>query len=182
LLGGAPCAVAIAPAGYATPARGELSLIGVGYDGHEEARAATAVADRLAQAFCAPLRLIAAAPDSADPHPVPMPLLSRRETGPARDDLRAQLDVALGTFPPEVTVDTALIDGDPAAVLDAQSLDLDLLVIGSRSYGPLRRVLLGDVATKVVSLAACPVIVTPRSATSVNIHASPNGDAAAARG
>jgi nucleotide-binding universal stress UspA family protein len=53
--------------------------------------------------------------------------------------------------------------GDPAAVLAEASADrLDLLVLGSRDYGPVRSVLLGGVGHAVLRAAACPVIVVPR--------------------
>jgi nucleotide-binding universal stress UspA family protein len=39
---------------------------------------------------------------------------------------------------------------------------LDLLVCGSRGYGPLRAVLLGGVSRRVAAEAHCPVIVLPR--------------------
>jgi uncharacterized membrane protein YgaE (UPF0421/DUF939 family) len=41
--------------------------------------------------------------------------------------------------------------------------NLGLLVLGSRGYGPVRSVLLGSVATRVISSAACPVMVVPRA-------------------
>ena len=41
--------------------------------------------------------------------------------------------------------------------------DADLLVLGSRGYGPRRAVLLGGVSGRVVRRAACPVIVVPRA-------------------
>jgi nucleotide-binding universal stress UspA family protein len=53
--------------------------------------------------------------------------------------------------------------GNPAQELATQGAELDLLVIGSRSYGPLRRVLLGSVAGELIELAPCPVIVLPRA-------------------
>jgi hypothetical protein len=40
--------------------------------------------------------------------------------------------------------------------------NLDLLVCGSRGYGPVRAVLLGSVSREVISAALCPVIVLPR--------------------
>ena len=41
--------------------------------------------------------------------------------------------------------------------------DLDLLVVGSRSYGPLGAVLLGAVTRRLIHLAECPVMVVPRT-------------------
>ena len=40
--------------------------------------------------------------------------------------------------------------------------DCDLLVCGSRGYGPVRRVLLGGVSSRVVRHSKVPVVVTPR--------------------
>jgi hypothetical protein len=39
---------------------------------------------------------------------------------------------------------------------------LDLLVCGSRGYGPVRAVLLGSVSRRVTAQAYCPVIVMAR--------------------
>ncbi len=39
-------------------------------------------------------------------------------------------------------------------------------MLGSRAYGPLRRVLLGSVATELARTAPCPLIVHPRPAKS----------------
>ena len=41
---------------------------------------------------------------------------------------------------------------------------MDLLVVGSRGYGPLRRVLLGSVSSELMHSAPCPVMVVPRTA------------------
>jgi nucleotide-binding universal stress UspA family protein len=60
-------------------------------------------------------------------------------------------------------VETLLKHGDPAATLEAQGVEVDLLVIGSRGYGPFRRALLGGVAAEVMRSAPCPVIVVPRA-------------------
>jgi nucleotide-binding universal stress UspA family protein len=57
-----------------------------------------------------------------------------------------------------------IVEGDTAQALadTAGTLDLDLLVTGSRSYGPLRAVLLGRVTRRLLELAPCPVMVVPR--------------------
>jgi nucleotide-binding universal stress UspA family protein len=41
--------------------------------------------------------------------------------------------------------------------------DADLLVCGSRAYGPLRRVLLGGVSSRLLRRAVLPLVVVPRS-------------------
>lgn len=53
--------------------------------------------------------------------------------------------------------------GPPAETLASACEDgVDLLVAGSRGYGPLARVLLGSVTTGLTGMAPCPVIVVPR--------------------
>ena len=70
----------------------------------------------------------------------------------------AQLALALGDVPTE----RIELEGDPAAALATAARDLDLLIVGSRSYGPLGAVLLGAVTRQLVRMASCPVMVVPR--------------------
>ncbi|HSS43092.1 MAG TPA: universal stress protein [Solirubrobacterales bacterium] len=50
-----------------------------------------------------------------------------------------------------------------AAIVEAcEEAGADLLVAGSRNYGPVRRVLLGSVSTQLMHRAPCPVLVVPR--------------------
>jgi nucleotide-binding universal stress UspA family protein len=55
------------------------------------------------------------------------------------------------------------LNGDPAIALAGASRDLDLLIVGSRSYGPLGAVLLGAVTRRLARAAECPVMVVPRT-------------------
>jgi nucleotide-binding universal stress UspA family protein len=55
------------------------------------------------------------------------------------------------------------LSGDPAPALAAASADVDLLIAGSRSYGPLGAVLLGAVTRRLVYAARCPMMVVPRT-------------------
>jgi nucleotide-binding universal stress UspA family protein len=48
--------------------------------------------------------------------------------------------------------------------LERLSEEVDLLVLGSRGYGPVRRTLLGSTSDRVIHHAACPVVVIPRGA------------------
>jgi nucleotide-binding universal stress UspA family protein len=65
---------------------------------------------------------------------------------------------------PGVAAERRLLRGDPAAVIAEATEDFDLLAIGSRAYGPIRRALLGSVSAKMVARAPCPVLVLPRGA------------------
>jgi nucleotide-binding universal stress UspA family protein len=51
--------------------------------------------------------------------------------------------------------------GDPAEqiVAEATAGGYDFVVVGSRGRGPVRRIFLGSVSTKVVANAPCPVLV-----------------------
>jgi nucleotide-binding universal stress UspA family protein len=60
-----------------------------------------------------------------------------------------------------VTVEPSVAQGDPGAVLCDRATDLgaDVVVVGSRGRGAIRRALLGSVSTYVVHNAPCPVLV-----------------------
>lgn len=56
----------------------------------------------------------------------------------------------------------AVTEGDPAEELATMAEHLDLLVLGSRAYGPSGRLLSGSTSTKLARRAACPLLVVPR--------------------
>jgi nucleotide-binding universal stress UspA family protein len=55
-----------------------------------------------------------------------------------------------------------VLQGAPTDALVARSDALDLLVLGSRGRGPMRRLLLGSTSEHVVRDAGCAVLVVPR--------------------
>jgi nucleotide-binding universal stress UspA family protein len=59
------------------------------------------------------------------------------------------------------TVETSVETGEPGFVLceRAEALGADVVVVGSRGRGAIKRVLLGSVSTYVVHNAPCPVLV-----------------------
>jgi nucleotide-binding universal stress UspA family protein len=69
---------------------------------------------------------------------------------------------AINALHVDAEVDSVVVDGDPADVLADLSRELGLLVMGSRGYGPLRRVFLGSVSDALLECAACPVMIVPR--------------------
>ncbi len=92
-----------------------------------------------------------------------------------RDHFAARLAAAASGCTTEGEIEEVLEEGDPAEALAARSAGLDLLLLGSRGYGPLRRVLLGGVAGEVIRRASCPVVVTPRSAAHSRLRSSVAG-------
>ena len=159
----APCAVAVAPRGFADMP-GSLRRIGVGLDESRESRVALALACRLGHLAGAHVRAI-----TVVPAPVPLwpaiawePAWAAGSAGsaPQPDDRRvarvlAELD---DDVTPEVAVGAAWKE------LAARSAGLDLLVVGAHAYGPVRRLVLGSTSTKLARYAACPLLVTPRGA------------------
>jgi nucleotide-binding universal stress UspA family protein len=81
-----------------------------------------------------------------------------------RLDLQALLLDRVAELPDELRAQPIFKRGDPGTVLLAQAEQgIDLMVIGSRGYGPVKAALLGGVSARVVTEAPCPVLVTPRS-------------------
>lgn len=74
------------------------------------------------------------------------------------------LDTALADVGGGAKVERRVLFGtDPAtAILDFAGANVDLLLVGSRAYGPIRRALVGSVSSTVVRHAPCPVLVMPR--------------------
>jgi len=157
--------VGVAPHGYRKHARGTIGAVAAGLDGSAESDLALMAASGLAAAIGAKLKLIAV----AEP-----PVIGtgrgaadgwRALKDAIEEHTREQLARAWSTVQDSVEVEATLISGDPVeALVNVAGTPGTLLVVGSRSYGPLRRVLLGSVSTSLVRLAPCPLIVTPRGA------------------
>jgi nucleotide-binding universal stress UspA family protein len=157
LLHGAPCPVCVVPADWTGPIRSIL----VAYDESLQARAALREAERLARSRGAELTIAA----------VQQPHVYAGARGVATteldDVLREQLRDRLGAEADAMTgVETHVVAviGDAPQALTAAAETVDLVVTGSRGYGPLRSVLVGAVSRHLVDNAASPVLVVPRMA------------------
>jgi nucleotide-binding universal stress UspA family protein len=162
LMHGAPCALAVAPVGYAAGTH-QLRTVAVAFDGRDESRQALRAAVALARGAGASLRILRVIePDS----PVGGAEFDRW-TGRLREDLRRgaedQLADAAAGLPAGLRIESTVLTGDAAtALVAASSHDVDLLVAGSRAHGPLRRVVVGSVSGQLMRAATCPVCVVPR--------------------
>ncbi|HEX5781241.1 MAG TPA: universal stress protein, partial [Solirubrobacteraceae bacterium] len=75
---------------------------------------------------------------------------------------RERLDEVVTALPAELGAEPVFVAGAAGPELAAQSEHVDLMVVGSRGYGPRAAVLLGGVTHTVIRKAACPVVVLPR--------------------
>lgn len=161
LLKGARCRLIIAPKGYGQADHSEdrLRVVGVGYDGMAESHAALGEAAKLAAKFGASMKVIGVAT------PVPaMGAAAAAQAGPeAGPDFQSRLHDAAGELPSELRALPILERGHPVdKLLEQAGMGLDLLVLGSRGFGPVMRLLVGSVSSQVIRAAPCPVMVVPR--------------------
>ncbi len=155
-LNGAPCAVAVATRGYGEHAA-PIAKVGVGYDCTPESEAALATAKELA------------APTGASVHPlevVSIPSvgytgLMPPAIGESIDAMLQQADARMRKLP---DVQGRAVYGFAGEELAAFGEGVDILVIGSRSYGPVRRLVLGSTSTYLERHARCSLLVLPRGA------------------
>jgi nucleotide-binding universal stress UspA family protein len=184
LLKGARCRLVIAPKGYAraramlaaeaageeaadVPIEAELPklrdqprVFAVGFDGGPESLAALKEAATLAERFGASIRVIGVATQAPPPAPGVVGAPPQPEAGA---DFQSRLNDAVAELPDEVRALPIYEKGDPVKkLLEHAAEGVDLLVLGSRGYGPVLRLIAGSVSVKVIRHAPCPVLIVPR--------------------
>jgi nucleotide-binding universal stress UspA family protein len=150
---GATCPVAVAPQGYADRA-GPIRTVGVGYDGSAEAKASLAVARKLADANARRLVALTVVRPVAG-------AAGRREGAETKGTLEQPARDLLASLE---GVEGHVAIGAPASELVAFGDRVDLLVVGSRGHGPLRRLALGSTSLPLIREARCSLLVIPRPA------------------
>jgi nucleotide-binding universal stress UspA family protein len=174
VLDAAPCAVAVAPPGLAAGREIRFSRIGVGFDDTPAAHEALAVAHSFARCASAELRLLWAAHLTQRA----LPLAATSHMNPnyfeeVQAEVENRLEQAAAPIRDDVCVGADIVSGQTTDALVEQSERLDLLVLGSRGYGPLKRLLLGSVSRRVISDARCSVLVVPRGVRDLGDVAQP---------
>jgi nucleotide-binding universal stress UspA family protein len=155
LLHGAPCPIVVVPTGAPAVTR----TIGVAYDGRKESELALAAARDLGGRLAARLVLLSV----YNPMPVIAPGVGVVDWS---DDIRRSLEEQVRALAKDAGADTRLLTGSPGvALVEACRSGIDLLVCGSRGYGPVRSALVGSVSRHVADHAPCPVMVVPRGVT-----------------
>jgi nucleotide-binding universal stress UspA family protein len=155
-LNGAACAVAVAPLAYERNLGG-LRTIGVGYDGSPEGRAAVLLARELAGRYAATVRVLEVVPIPGSLSAVFNGVAWGNAVEDALDSSEREVSALEG-------VEGHAVLGLAGEELAAFAGGVDLLVVGSRSYGPLRRLMFGSTSHYLSRHARCPLLILPRSA------------------
>lgn len=156
-LNGAPCAVVVASRGYAEAPR-PLAKIGVAYNGSPESRAALILAKQLA------------APTHATVHAlevvsIPSYAYAGLMVPPIGEGIQPMIDEAESRMKELADVEGEAVYGLAGEELAAFGDQVDLLVVGSRGYGPVKRLVLGSTSDYLQRHARCSLLVLPRVVT-----------------
>jgi nucleotide-binding universal stress UspA family protein len=155
-LDGAPCAVAVAPAGYARHPSA-LAKIGVAYDGSPESEEAL----RLAREVATEHRSAIAALTVISIPTYSYGAMAAVDWGEVVDAMMQEAREALARLE---GVEGHVVRGVAPEELAAWSQTVDLLVVGSRGYGPLRRVMFGSTSEYLARSTSVPLLVLRRGA------------------
>lgn len=165
LMAGAPCAIAVAPRGYAEREQDRLLRIAVAFDGSTEAWSALETGIELAERCHGQLTIVSVVDYPYYGYATGWSILTAGEFQDfEQEEKQRLLEQALERMPAGLARETRLLTGDAGSLLSEVSGEFDLMVTGSRAYGPLRRTLLGSTTRKLIRSAACPVLVLPRGA------------------
>jgi nucleotide-binding universal stress UspA family protein len=152
-LNGAPCAIAIASRGYAEhPA--PLAKIGLGYDGSPESKAALAAAREIAASTGASLHALEVVSLTVYSYTGIVP----PAIGDSIDTFLQEGNRRLQQLP---GVEGRAVYGHAGEELAKFGDDVDILIVGSRGYGPIRRLVLGSTSEYLERHARCPLLVLP---------------------
>jgi nucleotide-binding universal stress UspA family protein len=165
LLTGAPCPVAIAPRGYAQrPWSGSFARVGAALaPAGADPRVLDAVRD-LATGGAAAVELLTVAEPGIWRRDAWAGRATADELGAAQREILERRAAEAATALDGLPVRTVLLEGDPAEELGEASESLDVLVCGSRAYGPASIVLVGGVSKALARGARCPLVVVTRKA------------------
>jgi nucleotide-binding universal stress UspA family protein len=171
-LNGTPCALAIAARGYAT-ASTPLMRIGVGYDASPESTAALAAARQLAAETKGSVRALQIVTIPSVMYTGLMPPL-------LGESVDTMIEEARGRMEGMPDVEGRAVYGVPGEELSAFGDELDLLVVGSRNFGPVRRRVVGSTCDYLERHARCSLLTLPRVGAADGADGEPEATSAVA--
>lgn len=154
-LNGAPCAVAVAAKAYAEAPK-PLARVGVGYNDSPESHAALQAARSIAGQTGGTVHAL-------EVISIPSYAYGGLVAPSVGDEIDAVLEEANDRMKALNGVEGRAVYGLTGEELAAFGDQLDLLVVGSRSYGPFKRLVLGSTSDYLQRHARCSLLVLPRS-------------------
>jgi nucleotide-binding universal stress UspA family protein len=154
-LNGSPCAVAVAALGYAEHS-GPIAKVGVGYNATPESESALATGRALAAAAGGSVHVLEV---------VSIPTYAFTSLVPpgGGDTIDLLLQEAEARVNRLSGVDGRVVYGLIGEELATFSAGVDILVVGSRGYGPVRRLVLGSTTDYLERHARCSLLALPRA-------------------
>jgi nucleotide-binding universal stress UspA family protein len=159
-LNGAPCAVAIASRGYAEQLK-PFARVGVAYNFSPESRAALEVARRLAAPTRASVYALEVLALTTYAYNGLVPVVMGEDADARLKEANERLKELPG-------VQGRAVCGLTGEELAAFGDEVDILVVGSRAYGPVRRLVLGSTSDYLERRARCSLLILPRGGSSVD--------------
>jgi nucleotide-binding universal stress UspA family protein len=164
-LHGAGCAIALAARGIAEGSFAVRRIV-VGVDRSPESDAALTLARSLADAGDAQLTAVSVVDDrlpaTVAPAGMAVELVQWDELVGAHREQTERLLHELTERVPDLATEMRV--GEPAEELAAVAAEADLLVVGSRRWGPFSRLVVGSTGEQLVREAPCSLLLVPRPA------------------
>jgi nucleotide-binding universal stress UspA family protein len=156
-----------------------LKAIALGYDGGPESEAALSTAAELARAGDARLLVRRVVEDrvpvlSGDAWMAMAGWSHEQMWEEARQNALAQTQQMAAELGPAAEVSATV--GDPGYELRTLSEAVDLVVVGSRRWGPVARLVTGGVGETLVRDASCSILIVPRPSASRKRGAARRGE------
>jgi nucleotide-binding universal stress UspA family protein len=165
VIAGAPCPVAIPPRGWRDRPSQELRRIGVAFVPTPDGQEALRVAAGFARRVDARLHVVTVVASEAEVMSYRIGEdVERMYVTAAMEEFQRDLEAAVAQLAPDVNASCeVLVRGNTVeALVGMRDTAFDALFMGSRGYGPVRRVLLGGVSARLMRQLDVPAVVAPR--------------------
>jgi nucleotide-binding universal stress UspA family protein len=166
VIAGAPCPVAMPPRGWRDRASHDLGRIVVAFVPTPDGREALRVAAMLALRVGARLHVVTVVAGPAEVMSYRIGEdVDRMYVSAAKETFEQSIEQAISELASDITASGEVIVGDdPVETLAGMAnSSFDALFMGSRGYGPMRRVLLGGVASRLLRRLDIPAVIVPRA-------------------
>ena len=166
VIAGAPCPVAMPPRGWRDRASHDLDRIGVAFVPTPDGREALRVAAMLALRVGARLHVVTVVAGPAEVMSYRIgDDVDRMYASAAKETFEQSIEQAMSELASDITASGEVVVGDdPVETLAGMAnSSFDALFMGSRGYGPVRRVLLGGVASRLLRRVDIPAVIVPRA-------------------